>query len=212
MSNFVSDAVPFASARVGAAMCSSPRWTKATARSRATIRAWRWSTISPSTTRRWTNCARCSPASSGARSTAVLNLDNAETAALVASLPADRTVTYSLKKKSADLLASDIAPRAGRHFAFGARRAAARAADVKLRVPGRHNVSNALAALAAAMAVGVSLGRGGGGAERFRRRAAAAGNGGHGGRRHRDRRFRPQPGQDRRHPGDTARFSRPACS
>jgi UDP-N-acetylmuramate--alanine ligase len=86
----------------------------------------------------------------------VLNLDNSETAALVSSLPAERTITYSLKKKSADLLASDVTP--GRDgISFRARTKAGEEAEVSLRVPGRHNVSNALAALSAAQAVGVPL-------------------------------------------------------
>ena len=92
----------------------------------------------------------------GRAKTAVLNLDNAETAALVASLPAAQTITYSLKKKSADLLASDIEP-APDGVAFHVRTRDGETADVRLRVPGRHNVANALAALAAARAVGVPL-------------------------------------------------------
>jgi UDP-N-acetylmuramate--alanine ligase len=79
--------------------------------------------------------------------TAVLNLDNEETRALV---PAARgALTYSLSDPAADLTARDIVPAPdgiafevlGRHM--------------HLRVPGRHNVSNALAALAAAKAAGV---------------------------------------------------------
>ncbi|MBV9992047.1 MAG: UDP-N-acetylmuramate--alanine ligase [Alphaproteobacteria bacterium] len=71
--------------------------------------------------------------------TAVLNLDNDETAALVRP----GALTYSLKD------AHDIAPQPGGiAFTLEGRR-------VKLQVPGRHNVSNALAALAASRAVGV---------------------------------------------------------
>lgn len=87
---------------------------------------------------------------------AVLNLDNRETAALVATLPAAQTVTYSLKKKSADLLASDIAP-APDGIAFSVRARDGETAHVQLKMPGRHNVSNALAALASARAAGVPL-------------------------------------------------------
>ncbi len=87
---------------------------------------------------------------------AVLNLDNEESAALVATLPAAATMTYSLKKKSADLLAGKIVP-APDGIAFAVRTRDGETAEVKLRMPGRHNVSNALAALAAARMLGVKL-------------------------------------------------------
>lgn len=88
---------------------------------------------------------------------AVLNLDNDETAALAAELPPARVLTYSLSNAKADLLASDIAPlQGGIAFRVGERNGDAPVA-VRLRVPGRHNVSNALAALAAARAAGVDL-------------------------------------------------------
>jgi UDP-N-acetylmuramate--alanine ligase len=87
---------------------------------------------------------------------AVLNLDNAETAALIATLPAAQTVTYSLKKKGADLLATDVAP-APDGISFTVHTRDGETAAVTLAVPGRHNVSNALAALAAARVVGVPL-------------------------------------------------------
>ena len=47
--------------------------------------------------------------------TAVLNLDNAETAALAADLKPGRAMTYSLRAASADLLASAADPRADRN-------------------------------------------------------------------------------------------------
>ena len=88
---------------------------------------------------------------------AVLNLDNEETAALAAGLPADRRATYSLGNPAADLRASEIAA-APDGVAFSVRaRGSAAALPVKLAVPGRHNVANALAALAAAQACGVTL-------------------------------------------------------
>jgi UDP-N-acetylmuramate--alanine ligase len=87
---------------------------------------------------------------------AVLNLDNAETAALAATLPPGRALTYSLGLVPADLSAEAITP-APDGIAFRIRARGGEAAQVKLRVPGRHNVSNALAAVAAAMACGVSL-------------------------------------------------------
>jgi UDP-N-acetylmuramate--alanine ligase len=88
---------------------------------------------------------------------AVLNLDNDETAALAAELPAAKRLTYSLSNPKADLLAQDIEPlRDGIAFAVSERHGAAPVA-VRLAVPGRHNVSNALAAIGAARAAGVSL-------------------------------------------------------
>ncbi|WP_237478519.1 glutamate ligase domain-containing protein [Lichenibacterium dinghuense] len=92
---------------------------------------------------------------------AVLNLDNDETAAL-AREAGERAFTYSLRDPAADLRAEaprfrpdgvdfavTLAARAGRPAAT---------ASVSLAVPGLHNVSNALAALAAALACGVPLG------------------------------------------------------
>ncbi len=77
---------------------------------------------------------------------AVLNLDNDE----VAKLPRDNAITYSLVG-AADLVATEITERPdGVDFL-------ANGVPVSLKVPGRHNVSNALAAMAAAMAAGVLL-------------------------------------------------------
>jgi UDP-N-acetylmuramate--alanine ligase len=97
---------------------------------------------------------------------AVLNLDNAETASLLPS--AKRSITYSLIDQQADLVADKIEP-APDGIAFevisrGDAECAEKSSDsasprlrVTLQVPGRHNVLNALAAIAAAMAAGVSL-------------------------------------------------------
>jgi UDP-N-acetylmuramate--alanine ligase len=88
---------------------------------------------------------------------AVLNLDNEETAALAAELTAKRRITYSLTNTKADLLASDIMPLpAGVAFTVSERHGAV-TVPLTLNVPGRHNVSNALAALGAARAAGVPL-------------------------------------------------------
>ncbi len=87
---------------------------------------------------------------------AVLNLDNDETARLVQAVPVDRRLTYSLSDPSADLVAADIAPRPD-GIAFTVHERGGAPAMVELSVPGRHNVSNALAALAAARALGVGL-------------------------------------------------------
>ena len=87
----------------------------------------------------------------GKASTAVLNLDNDEVARLAANHPAGRAMTYSLGGRAADLFASAIVERAdGIDFVVNG-------ATVSLQVPGRHNASNALAALAAARVAGIGL-------------------------------------------------------
>lgn len=89
--------------------------------------------------------------------TVVLNLDNAETAALAGRLDPVRVTSYSLADAGADLLAGALAPTpTGVAFAVIARETR-RTVEVRLPVPGRHNVSNALAAIAAAQALGVDL-------------------------------------------------------
>jgi UDP-N-acetylmuramate--alanine ligase len=86
---------------------------------------------------------------------AVLNLDNGETAALAAKPVEGQIVTYSLFDDAADLVASNIKPQQdGIDFSL---RADNRTHPVHLRLPGLHNVSNALAALAAVRAAGVPL-------------------------------------------------------
>ncbi len=84
----------------------------------------------------------------------VLNLDDAETRALAAGIVAGKRITFSLEGE-ADFVASDIveAPFA---VTFSVRHGGD-TVPVALQVPGRHNVQNALAALAAAHAAGVDL-------------------------------------------------------
>jgi len=78
---------------------------------------------------------------------AVVNLDNAETAALARQLPPGQVVTFSLGDPSATLVASDLQPRpTGMVFTL---RDGAADRLVTLNVPGAHNVANALAALGA---------------------------------------------------------------
>jgi UDP-N-acetylmuramate--alanine ligase len=88
--------------------------------------------------------------------TAVLNLDNPETAALAQTLPADTVITFALGEEAATLNAHDLEPRpTGMRFTLteaGSDRHA-----VVLNVPGAHNVANALAALGAVRALGVPL-------------------------------------------------------
>jgi len=89
--------------------------------------------------------------------TAVINRDNEETATLAAERPIEQLVTYSLRDDAADLRALDLAPAPdGIAFRVVERRHA-QAVPVRLPVPGRHNVANALAAIAAARAAGVTL-------------------------------------------------------
>jgi len=89
--------------------------------------------------------------------TAVINRDNDETAALAADLPASKVISYSLRDAQADLLGTGVAPAPDGISFRATERGVGPAIPVRLRVPGRHNVANALAALAAARATGVSL-------------------------------------------------------
>ncbi|KQN24186.1 UDP-N-acetylmuramate--alanine ligase [Sphingomonas sp. Leaf34] len=87
--------------------------------------------------------------------TAVVNANDPDAAALAARLPRGQVTTFAIDA-SADLRAENLKPEP---FAIrfdlvsrGVR------TPVRLAVPGRHNVSNALAAIGAAMAADVSLG------------------------------------------------------
>jgi UDP-N-acetylmuramate--alanine ligase len=87
----------------------------------------------------------------------VLNLDNAEAAALARGLEPATTATFSLRDPRADFLAGPRTLAAGgTRFQVTARRRGA-SAEIALQVPGEHNVANALAAIAAADALGVAL-------------------------------------------------------
>jgi UDP-N-acetylmuramate--alanine ligase len=87
--------------------------------------------------------------------TAVVNLDNGEGAALAMTLPADRLTTFAIDGE-ANLVARNIEQqRFGAAFDLHAKAGAP--VRVTLQVPGRHNVSNALAALGAVQAAGVPL-------------------------------------------------------
>ncbi|MFC3173416.1 glutamate ligase domain-containing protein [Novosphingobium bradum] len=84
-----------------------------------------------------------------------LNLDDADVAALAPRAP--RTVTFALAAPGADLGVSGIVeePTAIRATVHDRRDGTAHA--LALQVPGRHNLANALAALAAASAAGVPV-------------------------------------------------------
>ena len=86
---------------------------------------------------------------------AVVNLDDPETRAIADVIPADNRVGYGFDSPGADFMGKDLQLDGdGASFALeaeGGRR------EVHLLVPGRHNASNALAAIAATRALGVRL-------------------------------------------------------
>ncbi|MEK7266264.1 MAG: Mur ligase family protein [Pseudomonadota bacterium] len=87
--------------------------------------------------------------------TAILNLDDDETMRLAHRAKA--ALTYSIREADADFIALNIEPQPfGVSFMAVDRRGGEQIA-VSLKIPGRHNVSNALAAIAAATAAGVSF-------------------------------------------------------
>jgi UDP-N-acetylmuramate--alanine ligase len=86
---------------------------------------------------------------------AVLNLDDPEVRALSETVPGDKVIGYGFDAPGADFMGKDL-----RHEERGvsfALEAEGERHDVALAVPGRHNASNALAAIAAARALGVRL-------------------------------------------------------
>lgn len=88
--------------------------------------------------------------------TAVLNLDNPETAALTQTLAPGKAITFGLGEEKADLSAHDLQPLpTGMKFRLIEGWSEH---DVILNVPGAHNVANALAALGAVKALGVPVG------------------------------------------------------
>ena len=84
----------------------------------------------------------------------VVNVGDAEAAALAATIPADKRTTFAVER-DADLSARALVlePFASR-FELVAERVTH---DVRLAVPGRHNVANALAAIGAVAAAGVPI-------------------------------------------------------
>lgn len=86
---------------------------------------------------------------------AVLNLDDPETRALAEAVPADKVIGYGFDSPGADLMGKALELQLdGVGFAL---EAGGERYDVRLQVPGRHNASNALAAIAAAHALGVRI-------------------------------------------------------
>jgi UDP-N-acetylmuramate--alanine ligase len=88
--------------------------------------------------------------------TVVLNLDNPETAALVSDMKPGQAVTWSFSDPRADLVAGP-AVRAADGISFAVKRRGGETVEVRLKVPGLHNMANALAALGATHACGVAL-------------------------------------------------------
>ena len=85
---------------------------------------------------------------------AVINADNPDAATLAMALPRARVLTYAIDTE-ADLRAADLSPKP-----FACRFTLlwdGQAIPVSLRVPGRHNVMNALAAIGACFAAGVPI-------------------------------------------------------
>ena len=86
---------------------------------------------------------------------AVLNLDDPEVRALSATVPEDKVIGYGFDAPGADFMGKDLQLQPnGLSFAV---QAEGERHDVELAVPGRHNASNALAAIAAARALGVPV-------------------------------------------------------
>src|SRR6476661_1665803 len=86
---------------------------------------------------------------------AVLNLDDPETRILADGVPAESVIGYGFDSPGAVLMGKDLQLQPdGVTFAV---EADGERHDVRLGVPGRHNASNALAALAAARALGVRI-------------------------------------------------------
>ncbi|MEP7129510.1 MAG: Mur ligase family protein [Sphingomicrobium sp.] len=86
---------------------------------------------------------------------AVLNLDDPETRVIADAVPADHRVGYGFDSPGADFMGKDL--QLEPHGVTFALEAEGERHDVRLGVPGRHNASNALAAIAAARALGVRI-------------------------------------------------------
>jgi UDP-N-acetylmuramate--alanine ligase len=96
---------------------------------------------------------------------AVLNLDDPETRALADIVPGDKCIGYGFDSPGAKLMGKNL-----ELLADGVRFTVhhdGESHEVTLRTPGRHNASNALAALAASKAVGVPIAEGAAALTRF---------------------------------------------
>ena len=109
---------------------------------------------------------------------AVINLDDPDTRALAEAMPADKLVGYGYDSPQAALVGRNLVlgPDGVRFTIL----CGAESCEVALPQPGRHNASNALAALAACQALGVPLAEGAAALARFeglRRRLETVGSG-----------------------------------
>lgn len=86
---------------------------------------------------------------------AVLNLDDPETRILAEAVPGDRMTGYGFDSPSAAFMGKDL--RLEPHGVTFALEAEGSRHEVRLAVPGRHNASNALAAIAATRLLGVRI-------------------------------------------------------
>jgi UDP-N-acetylmuramate--alanine ligase len=86
---------------------------------------------------------------------AVVNLDDPESRAIFDVIPPDHRLGYGFDSPGADFMGKDLQLEAG-GVTFAVEAEGERH-QVRLSVPGRHNASNALAALSAARAVGIRI-------------------------------------------------------
>jgi UDP-N-acetylmuramate--alanine ligase len=107
----------------------------------------------------------------------VLNLDDPETRALADAVPEEKRIGYGFDSPGASMMGKglELLPDGTRFTII----AGDETESVELKLPGRHNASNALGALAAAGALGVTLADGAAALARFeglRRRLETAGS------------------------------------
>lgn len=88
---------------------------------------------------------------------AVLNLDNDETRRLHADVKHPNALTYSLTDTNADFSVSDIMTAPDGQSCIVTEKSTGEKQRICLQTPGRHNLSNGLAAIAAARACGLPL-------------------------------------------------------
>ena len=86
---------------------------------------------------------------------AVLNLDDSETRELANAVPAEKRIGYGFGSPNADFFGRDVELLSG-GVRFNLEHAGKTHA-VELKLPGRHNASNALAAIAAVRQLGISV-------------------------------------------------------
>jgi UDP-N-acetylmuramate--alanine ligase len=85
----------------------------------------------------------------------VMNLDDPETRALADALPADRLASYGFDAPGADFVGRNLETQPG-GVRFAVDHDGSRV-EVQMSLPGRHNASNALAAIAVARQLGISV-------------------------------------------------------